>query len=84
LPRASASRFHERGFSLAADGLLGMPSHSLQLSAGDGTHPPRLMTEGLAEVSGFAFVLALSWIYLPACLVGSANTSLVSFVVICS
>jgi hypothetical protein len=53
LPRASASRFHERGFSLAADGLLGMPSHSLQLSAGDGTHPPRLMTEGLAEVSGW-------------------------------
>ncbi|CAK9214821.1 unnamed protein product [Sphagnum troendelagicum] len=50
LPRASASRFHERGFSLAADGLLGMPSHSLQVSAGDGTHPPRLMTEGLAEV----------------------------------
>jgi len=62
LPRASASRLHERGFSLAADGLLGMPSHSLQLSAGDGTHPPRLMTEGLAEVSGFAFVLALSLI----------------------
>jgi len=33
-----------------------------RLSARDGTHPPHLMTEGLVEVSGFAFVLALSWI----------------------
>jgi hypothetical protein len=39
-----------------------MPSHGLQLSVGDGTHPLRLMIEGLVEVSGFAFILALSWI----------------------
>jgi hypothetical protein len=62
LPRASAFGLHEKGFSLATNGLLGMPSHGLQFFIGDGTHPPHLMIEGFVEVSGFAFILALSWI----------------------
>jgi hypothetical protein len=58
LPRVSASRLHERGFSLAVDGLMGTPSHEKNVDV----HPPCLMTKGIVEVSGFAFVLALSWI----------------------
>ncbi|CAM6049225.1 unnamed protein product [Sphagnum compactum] len=40
-----------RGFSsAAADSLLGMPFRGLQLSARNGTHPPHLVSEGLAEI----------------------------------
>ncbi|CAK9228008.1 unnamed protein product [Sphagnum troendelagicum] len=40
-----------RGFSsAAADSLLGMPFRGLQLSARNGTHPPHLVPEGLAEI----------------------------------
>jgi hypothetical protein len=40
-----------RGFSsAAADSLLGMPFRALQLSARNGTHPPHLVPDGLAEI----------------------------------
>lgn len=46
-----------RGFSsAAADSLLGMPFRGLQLSARNGTHPPHLVPEGLAEVCGLIII----------------------------
>ena len=50
LPRASPAVVRERGFTSAAESLLGMPFRGLQMSAGDGGHQPRLVAEGLAEV----------------------------------
>ncbi len=46
-----------RGFSsAAADSLLGMPFRALQLSARNGTHPPHLVPDGLAEVCSLIII----------------------------
>ncbi len=46
-----------QGFSSAAtDSLLGMPFRGLQLSARNGTHPPHIVPEGLAEVCGLIII----------------------------
>jgi hypothetical protein len=46
-----------QGFSsAAADSLLGMPFRGLQLSARNGTRPPHVVSEGLAEVCGLIII----------------------------
>ncbi|CAM6070180.1 unnamed protein product [Sphagnum tenellum] len=60
LSRLSAPGVHERSFSSVAESLLGMPLRGLHLSAGDGAHQPRLVAEGLAEVSHPNYDILLS------------------------
>ncbi|CAM6044655.1 unnamed protein product [Sphagnum compactum] len=60
LSRSSAPGVRERSFSSVAESLLGMPLRGLRLSAGDGAHQPRLVAEGLAEVSHPNYDILLS------------------------
>ncbi|CAK9191731.1 unnamed protein product [Sphagnum troendelagicum] len=60
LSRLSAPGVRERSFSSVAESLLGMPLRGLHLSAGDGAHQPRLVAEGLAEVSHPNYDILLS------------------------
>jgi hypothetical protein len=60
LSRSSAPGVRERSFSSVAESLLGMPLRGLHLSAGDGAHQPRLVAEGLAEVSHHNYDILLS------------------------
>ncbi len=69
LSRSSAAGVRERSFSSVAESLLGMPLRGLHLSAGDGAHQPRLVAEGLAEVSdpNYDILLSVSQLFHNLC-----------------